>query len=345
MCVNCLPEADAESDGAGGSDRLRKYAEPKKPLCAKHGPNGSCTTCMAWQDSLKLRVKRQADPLCKRASIANAAARAFTSYVIATQFSVKRCGWLFGRVKRSGAIVVEAIYEPAQSGTRETLAMLDDPLADKVDAIAQLLGWQRIGFVQSAAKRECNDLSALEVRQAAAMQAKYGDSFVTVLVKEVEQEGSQQSTATMEAYQVSEQCVALFVRDAFAADQGVDSKELRMTKEVYVEGVTTSACPLEYFLVPVPIQQRDGVLSAAFPFHNRAPQPQPNNADLNEYLTHTMRGRAFIEQLKDFQALLYLTSVLDLEHDFPTLIDAIVNNKPDALEGFKLIISHAVGIA
>jgi hypothetical protein len=370
QCVRCLPPTtDRDLDSVSNA-------------CSRHGPHGSCIACIERLQARKFAVKRQTrdDTGARHALLSNAGAQAFaTSCLRAFEAKVQRGALLFGWYKKSGSVVVEAFYEPPQRATSDAFVFLRDDAAaaaapskaaaaaaltpDQLNAnaerVAELLGWQCVGWALSVseahqAQRSSSGLSAAEVARAASLQAhyatKYNDpatgtsqerAFVTVVVKEHVTSGGQR-TGAMEAYQLSHQSATLHRRSAIAPAQ-TDLQRLLLTEQVVVEGGETTAVPLEFFLVPTAVKPHDGVLLAHFPSFGAPGAGAPAMHDLKVQLMQ-LGEKKFVQRIKDFNLLVFLTAHLDLASDFPLLCEAVLRDDDDSIEGFKFIISSLAGV-
>lgn len=250
---------------------LRRRALPPPP--SRH------RTPMTVADLLSRQVcvARQEVPHCAASSFDQDAAYAFQIYAVdALAFSVKRAGFLYGRVHPANrAVTVDFIYEPPQQGSEDAAALFRD--ADEealVEAIAAGLDMRRVGFIFTQAVGHKAGtarytMSGREVLQAAEMQAEGGiQEWVTAIVN---LEGRDDGAAAVhfEAFQMSDTCVRLFKEGWFAPPQlrkegapGVS----RMKKDVLVGRKETREVDNELFLVPVKISDHQVRLSRSFNF-------------------------------------------------------------------------------
>lgn len=375
QCVRCLPPStDRDLDSATAA-------------CSRHGPHGSCIACIERLQARKFAVKRQTrdDTSARHVLLANAGAQAFASSSLrAFEKQVQRGALLFGWYKKSGSVVVEAFFEPPQRATSDAFVFLRDDTAaaaatgaagkqkvsatqlqpDQLNAnaerIAELLGWQCVGWALSVsqahqAQRSASGLSAAEVARAASLQAhyaaKYNDdaaagtkqerAFITLVVKEHVTDGGQR-TGAMEAYQLSHQSATLQRRNAVAPNQ-TDLHRLLLTEQVLVEGAETDAVPLEFFLVPTAVKPHDGAFVAHFPSFAALGAGAPAMHDLKVQLMQLI-DKKFVQRIKDFNLLVFLSAHLDMKSDVPSLCQALLADDDDGIEGFKFIISSLAGV-
>lgn len=69
----------------------------------------------------------------------------FTSYMHRLGFEQCRMGFLYGTVDETNQVKVEVVYEPPQESTHEGFELLEDPRAERVEALAQALKLQKVG--------------------------------------------------------------------------------------------------------------------------------------------------------------------------------------------------------
>ncbi len=96
----------------------------------------------------------QGEAHCKECKLDYDAANVFQSYVQSFGFQRQRVGYLYGKYQDNGGVLVEAVYEPPQEGRPDGVTWnRKDAEIDKADAIAALLGMQRVtkhrGFLVS----------------------------------------------------------------------------------------------------------------------------------------------------------------------------------------------------
>lgn len=65
-----------------------------------------------------------------------------------------RVGYLYGTFGDNNSVKVECIYEPPQDNTDIGFTLLDDPKADRVTALAGLLGLRKVGWIFAHPPRE-----------------------------------------------------------------------------------------------------------------------------------------------------------------------------------------------
>ena len=84
----------------------------------------------------------------------------FQSFVLSRQWKQQRAGILYGTVEGAGDVVtVHAIYEPEQHSTETEIELLPDEREEKIDKLAHLCGWQRVGMICSHPPRDAEESS------------------------------------------------------------------------------------------------------------------------------------------------------------------------------------------
>eukprot|EP00230_Micromonas_polaris_P002087 CAMPEP_0119210160 /NCGR_PEP_ID=MMETSP1327-20130426/2038_1 /TAXON_ID=38833 /ORGANISM="Micromonas pusilla, Strain RCC2306" /LENGTH=423 /DNA_ID=CAMNT_0007207143 /DNA_START=26 /DNA_END=1297 /DNA_ORIENTATION=- len=300
------------------------------------------------------RIERQEHAKCASVSFDQHCANNFQSYVNNTLgFNQMRFGWMFGVVAEAdGAIQVHAIYEPEQEGTCDRFDLRrsggDEDL--RVKALAQTLGLTKVGMVFNVANVEESPrdftLSSFEVRMMAECQAKYGKNFVTAVVMQLEDEnesGDVTKQVSIEPFQVSEQCVALFNDGWFHDEPCSDKGMTRMRKPLIVnDGVSKDVTEVDNdrFLVPVKILDHEGPLATSFPVENRL-HPIQTSEDLGDALRKTTN--TYAKRLLDFHLLLFLSKHLDAT-DLNMVATQANSDNGEVQEGHKIIIDSLAGL-
>ena len=300
------------------------------------------------------RIERQETPACASVSFDMHAANAFQSYVqSALAFSIKRGGILYGTIEEDGGVRVNAIYEPPQEGSADSLVLERDTYEEaRAEAVASAFGWSKVGwiFTQSTKEREfiC---SGEEICQMAAIQSEMGDKAVTALVAMFppEEEG-EPPEVHFEAFQVSAQCVKLWEEGWFHVESNKEPSGTIPVKNpkdpsdktpIIVASRDVAEIDADYFLVPVGIKDHEGPVMTSFPIENRLlPQGKPElKAHLQRY-----SGKSFSEGLCDFHLLLYLAKQPGFEAgDVAALAGAVARKHPVG-EGYKIIIDSLAGL-
>jgi len=324
-CTNCLPKDDPNE------------IVPPKRRCKNHGPNGSCIDCIEWRESLKLKLKSQDNPHCPGALVDFQAANVFQQYLQVKKFEQQRCGFLYGNFLEDGTVVVDAIYEPPQKSTKDSVELLDDPIGEKIESLVSMLGLTRVGWIFSHPSRKYI-MSASEIIQTAQYQNKYGASFVT-LIFSINNEGQ----GNLEAFQVSDQALKLEKTNEFHATQ-TNPLKIKLKSPVFEEGTETVNADINFFIVTVPVKAKDGKSKFVhtFPVENR--DPSPTLSDLASYKIDN-QDQSPLVFFSDFHFLVFLLEnhLFDLNTDFPHICDGIKSGKSDRLSGFFELVEAQVG--
>lgn len=248
-------------------------------------------------------------------------------------------------------VIVEAIYEPPQTAdpdAAEGFIALDDPMEDKVEALASLLGLQRVGWIFGHPPREKGfQLSSAEIIMAAELQIEAADGaketpFVTVKVT-----AGDDGNVSFEAFQVSKQCMEMVVEEALMVGENPGFCYVNDTFTAIQEGKESKSLENNFFLTLVPIHQHSSdMFVSEFPKANRDHDTrQQTNDEMKKQLQKSgSAGWTFEDLLADFNLLIYLTKFLDLDTDIPKICHSIVDRDVPLEEGYKLIIASMAGL-
>jgi hypothetical protein len=291
----------------------------------KPWPYGVCLNCAPANAHLRLQKYRH----CDYVSFEDLQTiRVFYSDWMKRGAESQRAGIIFGAYvdepTTEGAIraQVHCIYEPPQEPLSKGVRFLRDPLEQTVHKVAEALKIQPVGWIVATLQRSGAKyggkvfMSGSEVKQAARFQNRYKDElghsrFVTVVVEHSDKVAPQ-------AYQVSDQCVAL-ERDgvlAIAADPWMMATHVPQKGEI-VPGVVYKDKPLnpgteflpDEFIVPVVVTQPE------------KPQPRFKHCDFKSGGSEGDIKAFFIRyareeyhtKLSDFNLLVTLASVVGWE--------------------------------
>ena len=252
-------------------------------------------------------------------------------------------------------VVVEAIYEPPQQVDSDAAEgfVIPESAEDEeelVNNIAEMLGLQKVGWILGHEPREAGYvMSSAEVLLAAEQQLEAAGGvqetpFVTVMVSPKADDG----TVAVEAFQVSQQCMAMVAEEALQVNPNGDLKSclVNETFTAIQEGKESKTVENSFFLTVVPIvsHTRD-VLVADFPRVNRdLDERMPSHNELKAQLNKAgQAGWTFEDRLADLNLLIYLSKFLDVQADFPKICAALANKQP-VDDGYKLIIKSMAGM-
>jgi len=309
---------------------------------------------VAMDSQFVFKVQRQESAVCKQVSLDSSSVGDFQSYLRRFQFSRKRFGYLYGKfVKSEGDVkaVVEAIYEPPQIAdpdAAEGFEMLDDPVESTVEQIAQQCELQKVGWIFGHPPREDGFvLNASEIIMAAEMQLEAADGvretpFVTVKVTT-----SDDGNVSVEAFQVSQQCMAMVAEEALEIGPDPGFCNVNETFTAIQEGKESKTVNNNFFLTVVPIiQHTSEVFVCQFPKANRDLDDRTQSQDeMKRQLSKSgTAGWNFIDLLADFNLLIYLARFLDVEADFPKICRSIIDRSVPIDDGYKIILASLAGI-
>ena len=319
------------------------------------------TDFVAMDSQYEFKIQRQESAICKQVSLDVPSITNFQTYLQRFGFQRKRFAFLYGsfvpvdkddKAPCPMKARVEAIYEPPQevdSEAAEGFVALDDERENRVNQIAQMLGLQKIGWVfghESRAKGYT--LSAAEIIMAAEFQLEAASGvnetpFVTVTVAP-----APDGTVSVEAFQVSQQCMAMVAEEALEVDER--DPKVCVVNETFTaiqEGKESKTVENSFFLTVVPIVQHTSELFVAeFPHLNRDLDDRtPSNDEMKRQLQKSgTAGWTFVDRLADFNLLLFLSQFVDVDADLPKICAAIVDRSVPLDDGYKLIIKSLAGM-
>jgi nuclear protein localization family protein 4 len=321
---------------------------------------------VAMDAQFVFKMQRQETSVCKQVSLDAPSVHDFQSYLQRFQFKRNRFGFLYGKyttttTKEDGEnansnanakCIIEAIYEPPQQpdpNAAEGFEQLEDPQEDVVDQIAKMCGLQKVGWIFGHPPRETGFvLSASEIIMAAELQLEAAGGieetpFVTVKVTT----GDDAKTVSVEAFQVSQQCMAMVAEEALELDTNPRVCRVNHTFSAIQEGKESKTIDNNFFLTLVPIVQHTSELFVSkFPKANRDLDDRtPSHDELKRQLSKSgTAGWTFIDLLSDFNLLIYLSKFLDVNADFPKICQAVVDRSVPLDDGYKIIITSMAGV-
>jgi nuclear protein localization family protein 4 len=312
---------------------------------------------VAMDAQFVFKLTRQESSICKQVSLDSPSVIDFQSYLQRFQFQRKRFGFLYGKYvddpeeKGRKKAIVEAIYEPPQQpdpDSAEGFEQLEDPMEDTVEQIAQMCGLQKVGWIFGHPPREAGFvLSAAEVIMAAELQLEAAGGveetpFVTVKVTT-----GKDGNVSVEAFQVSQQCMAMAAEEALEVGPNTAVCTVNETFTAIQEGKESKTVDNNFFLTVVPIVQHTSeIFVSQFPKANRELDDRtPSHDELKRQLSKSgTAGWTFIDLLSDFNLLLYLAKFLDVNADFPKICQSVVDRSVPVDDGYKIIITSMAGV-
>ncbi|XP_071501994.1 nuclear protein localization protein 4 homolog [Diadema antillarum] len=356
-----------------------------KPGCTEHAPwpNGICTKCQPSAITLDRQHYRHVDNVMFENPLMFDRLLDFWR-----KSGNQRIGLLYGKYEHHKDVplgiraTVSAIYEPPQNSTGNSLELLEDPFAEAVDFVASKLGLVKVGWiftdlladdltkgtVKHVRNMDAHLMSAEECIMAGdfqnqhpnpcklAKEGHFGSKFVTCIVT-----GDSTNQIHMEAYQVSNQCMAL-VRDNCLLPT-IDAPELgyirESTNEQYVPDVFYSETdsygnssktlarplPVEFLLVDLPAGfAKDATYSfnaqpglKPFPIENRAGIGEVQGMEaLTQYIGQ-FGEKQLMDALLDFHLLVYLATMdlLPLRDHMGPLLEALRSRDKDLVDAWS----------
>ncbi|GAX11056.1 nuclear protein localization protein 4 homolog [Fistulifera solaris] len=312
---------------------------------------------MALDSQFEFKIQRQENPICKQASLDIPSISNFQAYLQNFRFKRHRFGYLYGKFEKSDnahendpptKALVEAIYEPPQEPDNEAaegFQVLDDPDEERVNQIAEMLGWTRVGWIFGHDVRSDHVMTAAEIIMAAELQLEAADGvnetpFVTVKVAP-----GADGTVSVEAFQMSQQCMAMVAESALVLGPDPKVCNVNETFTAIQEGKESKTVENSFFLCVVPIvQHRSEQFVADFPRPNRLDVQQTHDALRRQLSKSGTAGWTFVDLLADFNLLIYLSKFLDIDADMPKICASIVDRSIPLDEGYKLIIKSIAGL-
>ena len=342
----------------------------------------------AMDEQYNFKIKRQEDSFIGSGGVRleSDAVNDFQNYLRRFSFMQQRFGWLYGRfeeepseekdtkmeeertssgwgarvykepdekkIKKNKQVVVEAIYEPPQRpdpSAAEGFEMLDDPDEENVEALSQMLGLTKVGWIVGHPPREEGfQLSNAEVIMAAEFQLESAGGieptpFVTIRVT-VDDNGQ----TSVDAFQVSLQCMEMVAEEALEVGPNPGFCYVNDTFTAIQEGKPSATVENNFFLTLVPIHRYQSEMFVnKFPRANRAYDERggQTHEEMKRQLSKSgQSGWTFIDLLSDFALLLYLCKFLDVNSDMTKICESVKNRDIPLDDGYKIIISSMAGM-
>ena len=310
---------------------------------------------VAMDSQFVFKIQRQESAICKQVSLDSPSIHDFQSYLQRFQFQRKLFGFLYGKYVQDEdgekKVKVEAIYEPPQQAdpdAAEGFEQLEDPMEETVAEIAEMCGLQKVGWIFGHPPREDGlVLSAAEVVMAAELQLEAAEGveetpFVTVKVTT-----GKDGNVSVEAFQVSQQCMAMVAEEALEIGENPGFCKVNDTFTAIQEGKESKTVDNNFFLTVVPIVQHTSEMFVSqFPRANRDLDDRtPSHDELKRQLSKSgTAGWNFVDLLSDFNLLIYLSKFLDVNADFPKICQSVVDRDVPLDDGYKIIITSMAGV-
>lgn len=265
-----------------------------------------------------------------------------------TLFGTELPGTEMKHKTKNQKVLVEAIYEPPQEVEEGTFVPLDDPMEEKVEALAKMLGLTKVGWIFGHPPREEGfQMSAAEIIMAAEMQIEAAEGveetpFVTVKVT-----AGDDGNVSFEAFQVSRQCMEMVAEEALEVGENPGFCYVSDTFTAIQEGKESPTVDNNFFLTVVPIHQHSSEMFVSdFPKANRDhDNRQQTHDEMKKQLSKSgSAGWTFIDLLADFNMVIYLCKFLDFETDISKICRSISDRDIPLDEGYKLIIASMAGL-
>ena len=340
---------------------------------------------MQLEANYTFKIQRQKKAICAGVSLDTNMCQDFQGFCAQLQYKQYRGAWLYGkyvkmlkdsklkaedekpaydsrgrklkvkakRIKEGEneelQVRVDCLYEPPQNGTSESLELLEDPNENHVEAMAKLLGLERVGFVFAhPSNRNLTDVRfhSNEILLSAENQLLAGDEkmespFITVKCFK-----NEENNVEFEAYQMSKQCLEMVAEEVLQCDMSKPSMcGVSDTFSVLVEQKEVGYVDNDFFLCRVPIMQHNSFLKVGLDQANRPTghnwQRQPAQI-LQPYLTRK-KSLPTVTRFSDFQVLILLGKVLDKE-TFIGVLMSIVDKEIPLEDGYKMILDSLSGL-
>lgn len=346
---------------AYANDPFRKLAKEGE-LRAQGTTNWTLTNFLDYRSTKEFVLEAPPEPHTKFVQLDARATATLMNFMLGQAFSCMRVGHLYGKWAEDGegaaGVEVHAIYEPKQDNTDKEIRLVDDAEGEaKADAVAAMLGLVRVGVVIAHPAREyaftINELLLASKLHAACVEkeGEKGKRFVTVKARPVlEHETEIEGVATVEAYQMTDQCVALCAREGGPAftQSKTDPRVAKTAADCcfVVEKKEQRKAAVEHFISRVFDVARpfSSFLGTGFAVENRPSEPQAAHA-MAEYLRNrASRKEPFLTTVSEFHLLCFLTNMLDMSADMPALCGKVREQSGDDLDGFQMMIRCYAGL-
>jgi nuclear protein localization family protein 4 len=354
-CPNCVEKDELFTKHMS----FERWMEERRSKCADHPPNAKCNNCLppaaiSYKMNLSCTnhlpfpkamcnkcmppsaiIKRQGYRHVDYAQFQNSKEMfSFVNYWTQTlQRQERRMGLVYGYYAedpdyRSGVrAIVEAIYEPPQHGDISSAEFLADEHEFKIDALAQALGLERIGWIFTSIDPH-SVLTSHEVRLTSRLQQVHivehetgykVSKFITIVLRPNKTNNDE---IAPDVYMVSDQAQALEKDEVFGEPttrkeipvrEPLDSNDI--LPSLVVEGKPVKSVQPEFFVVNVahgqPKDNKFAVIKhAEFPVENRMSPQKPG--DIRTYLNKYKKEPSY-QKFADFHLLVYIMKLIDIE--------------------------------
>jgi len=301
------------------------------------------------------------EPRTKFVEVDPGASQMLMNFMIGSDFMCKRVGYLYGKWVEDAegqlGVQVHAIFEPKQDSTAKDLVLVEDEDAEvRLGKLAAMLGLTRVGLIIGHPARDyafsVNELLLASRMHAQAVQAdaENGGRFIMMKARPVlDSETNIDGVATVEAYQVTDQCVELAVRDEPAFSQSKTDPRVAKTRAdctFVVEKKEQRKATVEHFVSRVfdiarPFQS---FITSGFAIENRPTDPQTSERMASYLRARRSKGESFLLAISDLHLLLFLSNLLDMSTDMPILCSKVVARDTSDLDGFQMMINCYAGM-
>lgn len=312
---------------------------------------------VALDSQYEFKIKRQEQANCQQVSLNTPSITDFQAYLQQFSFQQKRFGYCYGRFVQEEdpgtrpKTIIEAIYEPPQqvdTDAAEGFEVLDDPDEETVEKIAHALGLKRVGWIFGHEPRE-KDLvfTSAELIMAAELQLEAAGSVdeTTPFVSLKVTRGLSDGIVSVEAFQMSQQCLAMVAEEALEIGSDPRVCVVNETFTAIQEGKESKTVANDFFLNAVPIVQHSSdTFICDFPKLNRGIDVRaPSHESMKQTLQKAgQAGWTFEDRLSDFNLLIYLSNYLE-QPDLLNICQSLSSRTP-LDDGYKLIIKSMAGM-
>ncbi len=301
---------------------------------------------VALDEQFEYNLKAEKEFHFEIVSVDKSAINSFQMYVRNFDFRIMRVGYLYGRVLEDKTVKVECIYEPPQDTTDTSFTLLSDPKADAVEAIADMLGMKKVGWIFAHPPREKGFFfSGPEVLFTAEQQLEFAQGIEESTFATIRVTVGEDGLSEVEAYQVTKQCMELTAEGVIGVSANLGNVSVNPTFTCLVERRSVKEIPINYFLILGKIEQFESdFLVNFFPPANRIDSMQTRD-DIKAQLNKVgQKGWTLNGVLADFHLLVYLTEFLGLQDDIPGICRCAVEKDMPLEEGNMFLLRSIAGL-